>query len=97
MGLDDSFDPHILLFAEGRDRIPELGDGEIGVQTSVFRVRGVENTITKIESVVGSLLGSTVRGSGLEITRVDHVPIGLKYSSGFALFQTKGASIVAIY
>ena len=32
-------------------------------------MRGVENTITKIESVVGSLLGSTVRGSGLEIRR----------------------------
>ena len=97
MGLDDSFDPHILLFTEGRDRIPELDGGEIGVQMSVFRVRGVENTITKIESVVGSLLGSTVHSSGLEITRVDHVPIGSKYSSGFALFQTKGASIVAIY
>ena len=94
VGSDDSFDPHILLFAKGRDRIPELGGSEISVQTSVFHVRGVENTITKIESVVG---GSTVRDSGLEITRVDHVPIGSKYNSGFALFQTKGASIVAIY
>ena len=75
VGSDDSDDPHILLFAEGRDIIPKLGSGEISVQTSVFHVRGVENTITKIESVVGSSLSSTVRGNGLEITRVDLQPI----------------------
>ena len=83
MGLDDSDDPHILIFAEGHDRIPKLVGGEIGVQTSILPVgssdarglkivmRGVENTITKIESVVGSLLDCTVPGSGLEITKVD--------------------------
>ena len=38
MGSEDSDDPHILLFAEGHDRIPELVDDEIGVQTSVLPV-----------------------------------------------------------